>query len=344
MTQSNGTSPDLLPQHLDDLRRSGLVDETIRAAHLRSEKDSKLIGALLGWRGPAKTLGDCLVFPYPDRDGTYNGYSRVKPDKPRVGKKDGKPNKYESPIGKSNRVFFPPHTLAVLGDVAIPLIITEGEKKCLKSDQEGFVCLGLVGVYGWQAKRTEKEKSKDAPRKLIADLKHIPWKDRTTYIVFDSDIAGNSMVQWAEWHLAEALTIAGASVKVVRLPAGPDGAKVGLDDYLVLHGPDEFRKLLADAKPPEKPKDQRPEIIIGPREFISVQQAIEALAKRDHNIYQRGGQLVRVTRPARATSSRRLAPSGAPKIEPIPVPNLRTRLTQCATISMIKRTKDGEEE
>jgi hypothetical protein len=42
-------------------------------------------------------------------------------------------------------------------------------------------------------------------------------------------------------------------VKLVRLPAGQGGAKVGLDDYLVGHGPDAFRGLLAAATDPKPP-------------------------------------------------------------------------------------------
>jgi hypothetical protein len=344
MSDSNGTAPTLLPQHVEDLRRSGLSDEQIAACHFRSETDPRKVGKLLRWSGPATDLVPCLVIPFPEPGGTLNGYSRIKPDKPRQGKDDGKPRKYEAPYKKANRLFFPPRTRSLLGNITVPLLITEGEKKAAKSDQEGFPCLGVTGVYNWQVKRSDKDKSADAPRKLIADFKSVALKGRPVFIVFDSDFAENSMVQWAEWHLAEALTAAGAVVQVVRLSGGPDGAKVGLDDFFVAHGPngpDEFRKLLADAKPPEKPKDPRPEILVGPREFICVHQAIEALAKRDHDIYQRGGQLVRVTRPTRAKSYRRFSASGAPKIEPIPAPNLRTRLTQVATICMMKK-KDGD--
>jgi hypothetical protein len=76
--------------------------------------------------------------------------------------------------------------------------------------------------------------------------------------VFDADAAANPNVGSAEWHVAETLTGKGAVVKVVRLAAGepgPDGtaAKVGLDDYLVAHGPDAFRKLLNAAVDPAPP-------------------------------------------------------------------------------------------
>jgi hypothetical protein len=48
------------------------------------------------------------------------------------------------------------------------------------------------------------------------------------------------------------LTAAGAVVVVIRLPAGPNGEKQGLDDFLVRNGPDSLRQMLAeaDAEPP----------------------------------------------------------------------------------------------
>ena len=42
-----------------------------------------------------------------------------------------------------------------------------------------------------------------------------------------------------------------ATVKIVRFPPGPDGAKVGLDDFLVAHGASELWKLLDAAEEPE---------------------------------------------------------------------------------------------
>lgn len=110
----------------------------------------------------------------------------------------------------------------------------------------------MVGVYGWQKKRAKDQDGKpQGERQLIDALASIPWQGRPVYICFDSDAATNPGVRRAEVHLAEVLARHGAIVKVVRLPAGdpgPDGtpAKVGLDDFLVDHGPDAFLDLLAD--------------------------------------------------------------------------------------------------
>src|ERR1019366_4075066 len=150
----------------------------------------------------------------------------------------------------------PPGTLAALRDPSAPLLITEGEKKSAKADQDGFACIGLVGVYGWHKKRAKSKDGKaQGERELIDDLAPIPWQGRPVFLCFDSDAAANPNVRRAEWHLAEVLARKGAIVKVVCLPQGdpgPDGtaAKIGLDDFLVARGPDAFRELLATATEP----------------------------------------------------------------------------------------------
>lgn len=249
----------ILPQHLANLRASGLSDETIIRCGFCSVIDKGRAARLLRWRGPARDIGPCLAIPFPHAP----GYVRLKPDRPRRDGKD-KPIKYESPVGQPNRAYFPPDTLPVLSDPSVPLIITEGEKKAAKADQEGFPCIGLVGVYGWQRKRRPRadgELFADRDfRDLIDDLKTVRWRGRTVYIVYDSDAAENADVQKAAKHLAEALADWGAHVTIAFLPHGP--AKVGLDDFLVAHGangPDALRAFLRDPPdiPPARPRRQR---------------------------------------------------------------------------------------
>jgi hypothetical protein len=245
----------LLPQHRADLERSGLSDEQISACGFYSVTDPSQVAELLRWKRPASQLGPCLAIPFHGADGA-NGYVRLKPDTPRKGKGDGKPIKYESPLGLPNRLYVPPGTRSALASAEAPLILTEGEKKAAKADQEGIPCLGLVGIYGWQKKRAKVKA--DAPRELIDDLAAIPWQGRRVFVVFDSDRDEKAQVPWAEWHLAQALAARGAAVKVVRLPAVPAGgdgkpSKVGLDDYLCSHTADDLRQLLADAADPAEP-------------------------------------------------------------------------------------------
>ncbi len=332
----NADTSRVLPQHLADLRKSGLTDVQIVACGFYSETDPHkviaVLGAHLSTRGAAG-YGACLVIPYFAPDGTPTGYARLKPDRPRKDKKkDSKPVKYESPAGQPNRAYVPPGTRAALADAGVPLLVTEGEKKGAAADQHGFPCVALSGVWAWQLKRPKDEQGRGTgSRELIADLAAVVWKGRRVVIVFDSDIESNEQVKWAEWHFAEALREVGADVRVIRLPAGAGGEKVGLDDYLVAHGPDALRALVTTAPEPARPavKDERPEIVIGTDEWRVNAEAVSALAT-EPDLYQRGGMLVQVVRcdPDDTTTVRR-AP-GSLVVREIPPPLLRERLTRCA--------------
>ncbi|MBM4050491.1 MAG: DUF3854 domain-containing protein, partial [Planctomycetes bacterium] len=87
----------------------------------------------------------------------------------------------------------------------------------------------------------------DADSVPIPDLDLVTWRKRTAFLVFDSDIVRKAEVRRALWALRGELVGRGAIVRVVYLPDGKDGAKVGLDDLLVAHGADALRKVLNDA-------------------------------------------------------------------------------------------------
>ena len=64
-------------------------------------------------------------------------------------------------------------------------------------------------------------------------LNTIAWNNRLVYLVFDSDIISKASVQMALNRLAEHLKRKQAYVRVLQLPPGPDGEKVGVDDFFV---------------------------------------------------------------------------------------------------------------
>src|SRR5262249_58141365 len=132
-------------KHHRELLRSGLSRDTIDAAGIYSEARPEVIRALLGWEAMGQSIGPVMVFPYRGRDGTPVEYCRLKPANPR-GDDEGDPVKYEAPKGRPNRPYLPPRTLAALADPGARLLITEGEKKALKADQEGLACVRLSGV------------------------------------------------------------------------------------------------------------------------------------------------------------------------------------------------------
>ena len=108
-----------------------------------------------------------MCFPYFGADGKPFGYVRLKRDKPRM--KHGKPIKYESPKESQNRAYFPPGTRGALADPTKPLILTEGEKKAAKADQEGFACIGLTGVDCFLKKAERDGTGQRIGQKELAD-------------------------------------------------------------------------------------------------------------------------------------------------------------------------------
>ena len=211
----------LLEPHRQKLLACGLTPETSGRARLHSGSPAEVREAL-GYG----VQGGGLVIPYDD------GYARVRIDNPGP---DGK--RYRSPAGQGNRLYVPATLAAgVLSDATIPLHLTEGEFKALKATQEGIPCLALPGVWSWK----QKLHGKSFP---IPDLDRVTWKGRKVVVVFDSDLADKPTVAWAEHALIQELRGRGAEVYVLRLPDGPKGAKVGLDDYLVAEGVAAFRRL-----------------------------------------------------------------------------------------------------
>src|SRR5262245_20413624 len=70
----------IAPQHVDDLRRSGLSDATVRRCRFRTIEGDDA-GSLLGWKKGGGMLGPGLLIPFLDRHGTPTGFARLKPDK-----------------------------------------------------------------------------------------------------------------------------------------------------------------------------------------------------------------------------------------------------------------------
>ena len=227
----------LQPHNDADLNRSGLSSKTIKAARIHSA-DAQLAAATLNGRD----VGPGMAFPYFDVQGQH-ALTRLKPDQPPVSA-DGKPAKYLTAKNAGNRLYMPitlPNEW--YKDTMVPLIITEGEKKALKATQEGFPCVAVAGVWNF---RTKDARGK---RGAVADFNDVEWSGRTVYVAYDSDLADNPSVVKAEKCLSGLLSDLGAEVLLCRLPAGPDRAKQGLDDFLVANPPSALLTLLAAAQP-----------------------------------------------------------------------------------------------
>ena len=224
----------LHPEALEDLRKSGLSDATIAAAGLYTPAPGdlpRLLSARL-----VDQIRHALVFPY---DGAGHGgvwrreseFVRCKLFPP-VSDGQGHTVRYYQRHGTPPRLYIPARARAALADPTVSLLITEGEKKALKADQEGLACIAVGGLWNWQA-----------GRRAIADLDRIDWYEREAVIVPDSDVWTRQDLLQAVFALGKELEGRGAKVSVLKLPSGAGGSKVGLDDYLCANGRDAFRAL-----------------------------------------------------------------------------------------------------
>ena len=221
-------------QHLADLRFSGLNDATIESCRFFSVSAEEVSFAL-GY--PVSNEG--YVVPYEGTespDYTLGFYFQIRLDQAVLLPGKEKPSRYLRPAGVGNRLYFPPGVEEYLEDPSIGLYLTEGEKKSLKAFQEGLPCVALAGVWNWLQKN---EYGESVP---IPDLNRITWTSRKVTLVFDSDIKWNVSVLQAAYRLGGELQRRGAIVSLIELPS-EEGKKVGLDDFLVEHGIEGFRKL-----------------------------------------------------------------------------------------------------
>ncbi|MBA3315133.1 MAG: DUF3854 domain-containing protein [Planctomycetaceae bacterium] len=236
---SQPSAGSLHDHHRRSLHERGLTDAMIEAAGLYTESVYAMLAAKMRWKNWPKVLGPAIVIPYRDENGVSIGLEKLRPDNPRRDQK-GRQVKYLWPSKTPPRIFFPPGIKEALADIE-NLFVTEGEFKSIVGTSRGFPTIGLPGVYGLFQKG-----SADPP----IEIDRINWK-RPVYVVFDSDLADNPQVRQAEARTAAILRRRGATVKVLRLPDGPQGEKVGLDDYLATHTDGDFHQLINAAEDPD---------------------------------------------------------------------------------------------
>jgi len=230
-------APRLEARHVDDLRSSGLLVDDILRSGCRTLTRKEATQAL----GFDPKCGG-LSFRHIDVFGKVR--TRVKPDR--------RPNssgaKYLTPRGGRNSLFIPPTLRTqILQDPMEDIIVTEGEKKALKSVSAGFAAVSISGVWCWKTKETGASKP-------IPDLGGVNWEGRQVIIAFDSDAAINESVLAAEYELAMELQGRGANVRIVRIPEGRGEEKVGLDDFLASEGESAFVRLAKEARFPKAHK------------------------------------------------------------------------------------------
>ncbi|MEO8048502.1 MAG: DUF3854 domain-containing protein [Nitrospirota bacterium] len=214
----------LTTEHLEDLKRSGLSDETIKLLRLDAirPQDIKLRGVTSAMR-----------IPYWNLDGSMNCFERSKLF-PAITTADGHTQKYYQVPDSTPHLYLPPFfswsIVAKSADCNIQ--ITEGEKKAASLSERGHFCLGIAGVWNW------RQKSETGERLVIPTLDQFVWAGRVVELIPDSDVWRPDKQQALSgfYALGQELISRGASVRFLKLP--DHAAKVGLDDWLVAAGAD----------------------------------------------------------------------------------------------------------
>jgi hypothetical protein len=210
----------LHPDHLNDLRKSGINDLMIEQSGIHSVRPAD-IGAIIHANGNLKSL---MAIPYPGTDFTrFKLFPACK-----LSAKDEKPRKYFQPTGSPINLYKPPG----FNSEASYIAITEGEKKALRGTQEGMNVCALGGIWNFASKDEN-----DQPQ-LIEALASIPWADKDAMLIPDGDFQQNPSVCHAVYRLGRMLRKEGARVLVARLPSNSK-----LDDYLCSHSVEDFTKL-----------------------------------------------------------------------------------------------------
>src|ERR1051325_648139 len=207
----------LTPGDLNLLQNSFITPELAQQAGI-FRVDSREGAALVGRNGTGDYVG--IVFPYywPGEENPRE--YRLRRDHPDLEQQaDGFPPKekakYLSPPGRGNNLYFPPQIdPADLSNTKLPIVIVEGEKKCLAMHRlslesgEKFLPIGIAGVWAFRGVVGKDNDAKGARcdvKGTIPDFEHIAWRGRTVKILFDTNVATNKLVKAARTRLRKEL-------------------------------------------------------------------------------------------------------------------------------------------
>lgn len=236
------------------LLKSWITQEIADQAMLRRVADQEGRD-IVGQKGKRDCAGILIPYYWPGELGPV--IYRVRRDRPDyVFNKDGKPKpdrKYLGAPGTANRLYVPRGiTTQQLADVAIPIVIVEGEKKALalwrlanhETETPRFIPIAIAGVWNWRGvvgKTGGPDGERLDVKGPIADLARIEWKGRRVFVVFDANVHTDDSVNRARKGIARELATRSAEVEFVNLPehCGVNG----IDDLLAIWGPDKVLEL-----------------------------------------------------------------------------------------------------
>jgi hypothetical protein len=232
------------------LGRSYLTPEIIDRAQIKRVDTHE--GAFTVGKDPTASKDySGIIFPYTFPGETRPREYRLRRDCPDLEKQpDGstrEKNKYLSPPGRGNILYFSPDTpVEFLTDISIPITITEGEKKTLalsryySERKEKRLVIGLPGVWNFRGvvgKTTNAKGQRQDVKGVVSDFDRIKWTGREVLIIFDTNVLTNETVAAARRELSKEVQRRGAIPVWVNLPTGIEGVN-GVDDLLAKCGKD----------------------------------------------------------------------------------------------------------
>ena len=183
---------------------------------------------------------------------------RLRRANPEIDARTGKPlGKYISAPSDRNHIYFPPLCEPeYLTDTSLPILITEGEFKCIAmrrlasegSPQPRFLPIALSGVWNWRGTvgAVLNMNGVRVPLKgVIPDLDRIVWRGRNVIIAFDADKPLKREVLIARHQLS--VELRGRGANVAFLEWDPAHGK-GPDDWVARVGPDEVLAAIAQVE------------------------------------------------------------------------------------------------
>ena len=155
---------------------------------------------------------------------------------------NGKPIKYASPKGQTNRLDVHPRNRDKIADPTAEVWITEGIKKADSLTSRGLCVIAPTGVFNWRSRLGTR-----------GDWEDVPLKGRVVTICFDADARTNpnvlnAMIRLGNWlkHSKGAKTI-----NYLIVPGEVNGKKVkGVDDFFAAGGTiNELRAAATTTRP-----------------------------------------------------------------------------------------------
>jgi hypothetical protein len=277
--------------------------------------------AIVGRNGKSNYAGILIPYMWPGEP--YAREYRLRLDYPEFEQKsDGstKPKyRYLCATGSRNMLYLAPGTLPEwLDDTDLPIILTEGEKKCLAlsdlawyaagdaAERPAWLSVAISGVRNWHGvvgKDVASDGTRVNVKGPISDLSRVNWKARAVTLLFDADVHSNPDVKIARYAVAKELRSDNRKARISFLDIPLDCRVKGVDDLIGVWGQARVLDLIRNSRydPKEKvngreyptPNGAEPDTF-GPKSLSERLGICKATAHRNIDRLSHGGVISKV--------------------------------------------------